>query len=82
MDREFFDSLLTPEQRAKQPAPFSVSVVLGSRCQAWEDDWRAEATRNLREVADKIERGTINPGDDFYLRDVNGNTIGCGGVRK
>ena len=39
---------------------------------AFEDDPKTEIARTMREVADKIEAGSIQD----YIRDINGNTIG------
>lgn len=41
---------------------------------AFEDD-PGELARILREVADKVENGVIE-GDEFVLRDLNGNHVG------
>lgn len=41
-----------------------------------------ELVRILREFCDNIEGGEIDNGDDWSLRDVNGNNVGFAKVTK
>lgn len=65
--------------------PFSVEFSIGGGLypgQAWRDDWRGEAVRNLRAFADAIEKGEVEIGGEMYVRDVNGNGCGVASVRR
>lgn len=39
-------------------------------------DRPVETARILRDLADRIERGGIKPGDNLLIRDINGNAVG------
>ena len=41
---------------------------------AFEGDWSGEVVRIMRDLADRMERNTIG---SKFVRDVNGNTVGC-----
>jgi hypothetical protein len=61
---------------------YSVHISFGGNDAAFTDDWASESVRILRELADKIEQGRIQPGDSGKLLDSNGNTIGSYHVSK
>lgn len=60
----------------------SVIVRMGSENAAWVDDWRGEAVRLLRSVADAIEADRLSPGGSMRLMDSNGNRLGEAIVSK
>jgi hypothetical protein len=57
-------------------APKKLKLWMQGGDAAWEDNWQDEAGRLLRQAASKIEIGALKAGDDYFLRDTNGNTIG------
>ena len=47
---------------------------------AFEDD--GELPRILRKLSDRMESNSQEPGDEFYLSDINGNHIGDAKITK
>lgn len=54
----------------------SITITLTTDHAAFEDNSSIEVARILRDLAERIERNGMESGDEFVLRDYNGNKVG------